>query len=188
MDVEEIQKNQDITSQIYQERISFLMSREKEQVCASYIDITDNRMLAIEADGRRLQEKDSKNVDVYQWLQKYIYPYIAYEEDLEEFKTEFRRKKLQEYFAEEKTYLEFHHSYWNHGQIMLYDIQVNMFQNPDNDHIELCAIWKDETKNYIDTEIRKILYQRDCKALGLIGIGNGSLYFRSHHFKEMRYR
>lgn len=185
MDVEEIQKNQDMTSQIYQERISFLMSREKEQVCASYIDITDNRMLAIEADGRRLQEKDSKNVDVYQWLQKYIYPYIAYEEDLEEFKTEFRRKKLQEYFAEGKTFLEYHHSYRNHGQIMLYDIQINMFQNPDNDHIELCVIWKDDTRNYIDTEIRKILYQRDCKALGLIGIGNGSLYFRSHHFKEM---
>lgn len=185
MDVEELQKRKDAASQIYQERISFLMSREKDQVCASYIDVTDNRMLAIVAEGHRLYEKDSKNVDVYKWLEKYIYPYIAYEEELEEFKTEFRRKKLQSDFKEGKTYLEYHHSYRNHGQIMLYNIQVNMFENPDNGHIELCILWKDDTRNYIDTGIRKILYQRDCKALGLIGLENGSLYFRSHHFKEM---
>lgn len=43
---------------VYQERIHFLMGREKNQICALYIDVTENQMLAIESKQTKITKEN----------------------------------------------------------------------------------------------------------------------------------
>lgn len=72
--------------------------------------------------------------------------------------------------------------YGSDGMKRMYRVEVDTFKNPNNGHIEACAIWKDCTSGYVDEEIRQILYKRDYIALGIIDIEDKEIYFRSHNF------
>lgn len=61
-----------------------------------------------------------------------------------------------------------------------------MFQNPDTGHVEACVIWRDGTQNYMDREIRNILYRKDYQALALINLETGKLYIRSTQIPELQ--
>lgn len=180
-----IRKDYDNIQQMYQERIGFLMKGDKNNICTLYVDVTDNRMLAILSQGHKLLEDDVKDVRVIDWLEQRIYPFIVYEDNLREFKQKFTRANLLCEFEQGNMKMDFIHSYLLDGMVKLYRVRVNMFKNPYNDHVEAYVIWRDQTENYIDNRIREILYQIDYTALALIDIEKRNLYFRSSHFAGM---
>lgn len=175
----------------YQERINFLMSREREMICALYIDVTESRLLNVmardsENDEYSMRENDVKDENIASWLTKNIYSYMAYEEEEEEFRRLFNRGSLIQKHDAGDTYFRFKHCYLNeHGRKRMYDVEVSVFCNPYSGHVEAFAIWKDETRSYLDAEIRKILYQKDYRDLSLIDAGTGNIYFRTHNFTKM---
>lgn len=176
-----------LSEQIYQERINFLMRREKNQVCAVYIDVTKDQMLAVESRTLHRDREEMKEQNVKHWLEKYIYSSLVYEDEKKKFCENFRRAVLLERFEQGKKRMEFHHCYYDRDrQKKMYQIEVNTFQNPNNGHIEACAIWKDETTGYIDEKIRKIMYQKDYVALGIIDIDRDEIYFRSFHSENVK--
>ena len=169
-----------LSEEIYQERINFLMRREQNQVCAVYIDVTENQMLAIESKALRRDRKEIKEQSVKKWLEEYIYPYFVYEDEKIVFCEKFRRCVLLERFEQGKMQMEFRNCYWDGMQEKkMYRVEVNTFQNPNNGHIEACAVWKDETTEYIDEKIRQIMYQKDYVAVGIIDVDRDEIYFRS---------
>ena len=180
-----IRKDYDNIQQMYQERIGFLMKGDKDNICTLYVDVTDNRMLAILSQGHKMLEEDVKNVRVIDWLEQRIYPFIVYENNLKEFKQKFTRNNLLNEFEHGNMKMDFVHSYLLDGMVRLYRVRVNMFKNPYNDHVEAYVIWRDQTGKFIDTQIREILYQVDYTALALIDIDKRTLYFRSCHFSGM---
>ena len=158
------------------------MGREKNQVCALYIDVTDDQMLAIEAKGRKILKDRIVGNNIQEWLEKNIYPYFAYEDERNIFQKKFRRSELLEQFKKGKVYTEYQHCYYDLGGIKkMYQVEINTFKNPDNEHIEAYVIWKDRTGEYVDEEIRQILYKRDYIALGIIDTERNEIYFRTHN-------
>lgn len=172
---------------IYQQRLSFLMDRGKDQVCALYVDVTEDRVLTIWSKTKKLLEEDAQKKRAIDWLEKCIYPYIAKPEDRREFQEEFRRFWLMEHFADGQTQFVYHHTYLDEQRVeKLYKVEVTLFENPYNKHLEAYVIWSDDTNHYIDKRIRRILYQSDYIALGLIDPEKERLYLRTHHFKEIQ--
>lgn len=182
MDTDYIRKDYDNIQQMYQERIGFLMKGDKDNICTLYVDVTDNRMIAILSQGHKLLEEDVRNVRIIDWLEQRIYPFIVYEDNLIEFKQKFTRINLLNEFEHGNTKIDFVHSYLLDEMIRLYRVRVNMFKNPYNGHIEAYVIWRDQTEKYMDTRIREILYQIDYTALALIDMEKKTLFFRSSHF------
>ena len=170
------------SEQTYQARIDFLMSGSPEQTGALYIDVTEDKLITAIWDGT---EKSTTDDRVRSWLDKNIYPAIPDEESLMQFCQSFSRKHLMETFQAGQPQLVVKHRYKKDSLICCYQVNVNMFQNPDNGHIEACAAWEDYTTKYIDGQIQHILYQADYKALGLIQMDEGLIYFRSNQFKEI---
>lgn len=185
MNTDYIRKDYDNIQQKYQERVGFLMKGDRENICTLYVDVTDNRMIAILSQGHKLLEDDVKDMKVIDWLEKRIYPYIVYDENLSEFKRKFTRDNLLREFGQGNTKMDFTHSYLLDGIVKLYKVRVNMFKNPYNNHVEAYVIWRDQTEGYIDTRIREILYQIDYIGLALIDIDKKTLYFRANHFDGM---
>ena len=165
---------------VYMERIHFLMRREQNLVCALYIDVTQDKILATESRQDQSTIKDIQNTTVVEWLENNIYPYLAYTDERALFEKEFRRNTLLRKFDEDKKHMEFHHCYYNADRIKkMYCVEIDTFKNPNNEHIEACALWKDVTDNYVDIQMRKILYKKDNIALGIIDTENNEIYFRS---------
>lgn len=161
---------------------------EKKEVCALYVDVTGDRILALNAEGFEVNEARFATMNVGEWLEMNIYPYIVTEAKEQEFREEFRRKNLLEQFELGNTRFEYQEGYRSFsidGQLEVYHVEVNIFRNVNNGHVEASVIWKNRTIDYIDTEIRKILYQNDYSSLGLIDIEKGVVYFRTHQFGAM---
>lgn len=177
--------NQWNSEKTYQARTDFLMSGGADQVGALYIDVTQNQLLRVLWDGYEKNAVTASEQEVYRWLDANIYPYIPDQESKDEFKREFCREKLICTFQEGKPQLSTKHRFAKGNRICCYRVNVNMFQNPANGHIEACATWEDYTRKYVDTQIQNILYQADYKALGLIELDKQILYMRSNHFEEM---
>ena len=163
-----------------------LITEEKQEICALHIDVTEDYILALNAEDYYVDEEKFAQMNVGKWLNQYIYPYIVTEKKEVEFRDEFRRENLLEQFEQGHTRFEYQNGYRDfNGQLKVYQIEVNTFRNISNGHVEASVIWKNTTTEYIDTEIRKILYQSDYSSLGLIDIKKGTLYFRTHQFKTM---
>ena len=111
MGMDYIRKEDDNLQQIYQERIGFLMKGGKQDICTLYVDVTDNRVLGILAQGHKLLEEDVKNLRIIDWLEKRIYPFIVYEKNLQEFKQKFTRDNLLRQFESGNANMSFTHSY-----------------------------------------------------------------------------
>lgn len=173
---------------VYQERMHFLMRQTSNQVCAVYIDVTENQMLSLTSEGYMLNADQMKDLTVTEWLKKYIYPNIVYKDELDEFRETFRRKELERDFSEGKDHLEYHHCYRYHSSLRFYQVDIMLFKNRNNGHIEALATWKNITQRYVDTEVRKILYQNDYEAVALIDTQKQTIYFRSCHFKGVGLR
>ncbi len=175
----------------YQERINFLMSRDREMICALYIDVTDGRLLNVLAKSDssgdyRIEEDEIRNEDTKVWLRENIYPYMVYDDEREEFCSVFNREALLKNHDAGDTYFRFRHCYKSDmGRKKMYDVEISVFCNPYSGHVESFAIWKDDTRNYIDTEIRKILYQKDYRDLSLIDVDSRLIYYRTHNFTKI---
>ena len=181
------QKKKVDSGRIYRERISFLMSKEQQQVFSIYMDVTDGILLDLVADGNSWDEEELEKTDVFQWLMEKIYPEIVYEESKNEFREIFQKEYLLKAFREGKHYQKCRHAYWSKNKmILVYEMRINMFLNPDTDHIEACVIWRDSTENYMDKEIQRILYRKDYELLGLINIETGKFYIRSCQIRELQ--
>lgn len=177
--------NQWNSEKTYQARTDFLMSGGSDQVGALYIDVTQDQLIRILWDGYERNTIETSEQEVYRWLEANIYPYIPDQESRDEFNREFSRTNLIQTFQEGKPQLRTKHRFQKGNRICCYRVNVNMFQNPANGHIEACATWEDYTRKYVDEQIRDILYQADYKALGLIELDQQILYMRSNHFDEM---
>ena len=164
--------------------MNFLMTQTSNQVCAVYLDVTENRMLTLTSEGYMLNAEQMKDLSVSEWLKKYIYPNIVYKDELDEFRGAFRRVELLRDFEGGIDHLEYHHCYRYHSSLRFYQVDVMMFKNQNIGHVEALATWKDVTRRYIDTEVRKILYQSDYEAVALIDTQKQTIYFRSCHFKR----
>ena len=169
------------SKQTYQGRIDFLMSGGKNSVGTLYIDVTANRIISAIWGG----DDWDGDENVKNWLITNIYPFVEGENGLEALKRDFSRDNLTRLFQRGQTELRLKHRFRKNHRIFCYRIDVNMFQNPENGHIEACASWKDYTLKYVDSEIQKVLYQTDYQALGLIEVEKGMIYIRSNRFKEM---
>ncbi len=185
MNTDYIRKDYDDIQQMYQERVGFLMKGDKNNICTLYIDVTENRMIAVLSQGHKLLEDDVRDMRVIDWLEQRIYPFIVYDENLREFKQKFTRVNLLSEFEQGNTKMDFVHSYLLGSMVKLYKVRVNMFKNPYNNHVEAYVIWRDQTEKFIDARIREILYQIDYIGLALIDIQKGTLYFRASHFDGM---
>ena len=58
------QKKKVDSGRIYRERISFLMSKEQQQVFSIYMDVTDGILLDLVADGNSWDEEELEKTDV----------------------------------------------------------------------------------------------------------------------------
>ena len=66
----------------YQERISFLMGRDREMICALYIDVTNDCLLNVLIKDQndvehRFEPDNVKDKDIRSWLSKNIYSYMG---------------------------------------------------------------------------------------------------------------
>ena len=178
--------NQWNSEKTYQARTDFLMSGGADQVGAIYIDVTQDQLIRILWDGYEKNTIEHSRQEVYHWLETNIYPYIPDQESRDEFNREFSRTNLIQTFQEGRPQLRTRHRFQKGNRVCCYRVNVNMFQNPANGHIEACATWEDYTRKYVDEQIQDILYQADYKALGLIEMDKQILYIRSNHFEEMK--
>lgn len=189
MDKKDTQNNKAVLSeQIYLERINFLMRRGKNQVCAIYVDVTENKMLAIESGKYCKVKEEIKEPTVLEWLKDYVYPCFVYEDEYECFHKRFRRVVLLDEYENGRTQMEFHHCYYDEKkQKKRYRVEINTFCNPNNGHVEACAVWKDDTREYIDENIRKILYKKDYIAVGIIDPKKNEIFFRSYNSEKIKW-
>lgn len=178
----------------YQERISFLMGRDREMICALYIDVTNDSLLNVLIKDQndvehRFEPDNVKDKDIRSWLSKNIYSYMVFQWEKDEFRALFNRETLLRKYDEGDTYFRFSHCYNSQNmknmKNMMYDVEVSVFCNPYSGNIESFVIWKDDTRNYIDTEIRKILYQKDYRDFSLIDVRCRNIYFRTHNFTKI---
>lgn len=93
----------------YQERISFLMSRDREMICALYIDVTNDSLLNVLIKDQndvehRFEPDDVKDKDIRSWLSKNIYSYMVFQWEKDEFKALFNRETLLRKHDEGDTY------------------------------------------------------------------------------------
>ena len=98
---------------LYQERMNFLLTGENDRVCSIYIDVTDNKMLALITRKHKYNDNELNNISVRCWLDKYIYPNFSVGYNLEEFKKGFTRKALLEDFEKGERNIQFYHSYYD---------------------------------------------------------------------------
>lgn len=51
--------------------MNFLLTGEKDRVCSIYIDVTDNKMLALITRKHKYNDNELNNISVRCWLDKY---------------------------------------------------------------------------------------------------------------------
>lgn len=179
----ELDKEREI---LYQERLNFLMTQTGDQERAVYMDVSDDRILAITTEECMLKEDQIEKISISEWMKKHIYRNIVFMDELDEFREIFRKTELLRRYEEGMSKFQFHYYYKKQKKFKFYRIDMKMYQNRKNGHIEGLMIWTDVTQRYIDTEVRRILYQNDFEAVALIDLHKHRIFFRSCNFKSTK--
>ena len=79
---------------LYQERINFLMTQTGNQAGGIYIDVTEDKILAITTEEDMLNEDQIENSSMSAWMKKYIHPNLVFMDELDEFREIFRKTEL----------------------------------------------------------------------------------------------
>lgn len=172
---------------LYQERMNFLMTQTGDQVCAIYMDVTEDRILAITTEEDMLNEDQIEDISLSKWMKKYIHPNIVFIDELDEFRDIFRKAELLRRYEEGILKFQYHYYFKQKKEFGFYRIDMKMHKNRKNSHVEALMIWTDVTQRYIDTEVRRILYQNDFEAVALIDLRKHHIFFRSCNFKEIKF-
>lgn len=172
---------------LYQERINFLMTQTGNQAGGIYIDVTEDKILAITTEEDMLNEDQIENSSMSAWMKKYIHPNLVFMDELDEFREIFRRTELLRRYEEGLLKFQYYYYFKHKKEFKFYRIDIKMHQNRRNSHVEALMIWTDVTQRYIDTEVRRILYKNDFEAVALIDLRKHRIFFRSCNFKETRF-
>ena len=166
--------------QFYNNQIHFLI-QEKNIVYGLCVDLTTDDVIARVDRYSKLSFLENQK-DINDWLKRKIYKYMSYPDEVIEIeKIVNRTNLLDKYVKGHKNFSLRHYFLWN-NEIYHCCLNVYLFDNPINQHIQGYLFWQNDTKNYIDSKITDILYKNDYKALALIDVQHQNAYLRLNNF------
>ena len=166
--------------QFYNNQIHFLI-QEKNIVYGLCVDLTTDEVIARVDRYLKLSFLENQK-DINDWLKRKIYKYISYPDEVIEIEKVINRTNLlDKYVKGHKNFSLRHYFLWN-NEVYHCCLNVHLFDNPINQHIQGYLFWQNDTKNYIDSKITDILYKNDYKALALIDVRHQNAYIRLNNF------
>ena len=166
--------------QFYNNQIHFLI-QEKNIVYGLCVDLTTDEVIARVDRYLKLSFLENQK-DINDWLKRKIYKYISYPDEVIEIEKVINRTNLlDKYIKGHKNFSLRHYFLWN-NEVYHCCLNVHLFDNPINQHIQGYLFWQNDTKNYIDSKITDILYKNDYKALALIDVRHQNAYIRLNNF------
>lgn len=167
-------------SQFYNNQIHFLI-QEKNIVYGLCIDLTADEVIARVDRYLKLSFFENQK-DINDWLKKKIYKYMSYPDEVIEIeKIVNRTNLLDKYIKGHKNFSLRHYFLWN-NEIYHCCLNVYLFDNPINQHIQGYLFWQNDIENYIDSKITDILYKNYYKSLALVDVQHQNVYLRLNNF------
>ncbi len=167
-------------SQFYNNQIHFLI-QEKNIVYGLCIDLTTDEVIARVDRYLKLSFFENQK-DINDWLKKKIYKYMSYPDEVIEIeKIVNRTNLLDKYIKGHKNFSLRHYFLWN-NEIYHCCLNVYLFDNPINQHIQGYLFWQNDIENYIDSKITDILYKNYYKSLALVDVQHQNVYLRLNNF------
>lgn len=167
-------------SQFYNNQIHFLI-QEKNIVYGLCIDLTTDEVIARVDRYLKLSFFENQK-DINDWLKKKIYKYMSYPDEVIEIeKIVNRTNLLNKYIKGHKNFSLRHYFLWN-NEIYHCCLNVYLFDNPINQHIQGYLFWQNDIENYIDSKITDILYKNYYKSLALVDVQHQNVYLRLNNF------
>ena len=88
---------------------------------------------------------------------------------------------MDKYIKGHKNFSLRHYFLWN-NEIYHCCLNVYLFDNPINQHIQGYLFWQNDIENYIDSKITDILYKNYYKSLALVDVQHQNVYIRLNNF------
>lgn len=168
----------------YNNQMHFLI-QEKNISYGLCVDLTTDEVIARIDRYLRLSFIDHKQT-IDSWLKTRIYKYIPYSDELSEIEKIVNRTNLLDKHVKENKYFTIGHYFLFDNEISHCRLNVYLFDNPINQHIQGYLFWQNDTEDYIDSKITNILYKNDYKALALIDVQHQNAYLRLNNFASTK--
>lgn len=124
---------------------------------------------------------DDQKIKYDSWLKTHIYQHIPYIDEVNELQDILQRSHLLKQYQSNQAYQCIQHYFlWNQC-IQHCKLNVHVFKNPINNHIQAYMFWRNDTEEYIDEQIKNVLYKNDYQAIALIDILHQNVYLRLNH-------
>ncbi len=124
---------------------------------------------------------DDQKIKYDSWLKTHIYQHIPYIDEVNELQDILQRSHLLKQYQSNQAYQCIQHYFlWNQC-IQHCKLNVHVFKNPINNHIQAYMFWRNNTEEYIDEQIKNVLYKNDYQAIALIDILHQNVYLRLNH-------
>lgn len=168
----------------YNNQMHFLI-QEKNISYGLCVDLTTDEVIARIDRYLRLSFIDHKQT-INSWLKTRIYKYIPYSDELSEIEKIVNRTNLLDKHVKGHKYFTIGHYFLFDNEISHCRLNVYLFDNPINQHIQGYLFWQNDTEDYIDSKITNILYKNDYKALALIDVQHQNAYLRLNNFASTK--
>lgn len=168
----------------YNNQMHFLI-QEKNISYGLCVDLTTDEVIARIDRYLRLSFIDHKQT-INSWLKTRIYKYIPYSDELSEIEKIVNRTNLLDKHVKGRKYFTLGHYFLFDNEISHCRLNVYLFDNPINQHIQGYLFWQNDTEDYIDSKITNILYKNDYKALALIDVQHQNAYLRLNNFASTK--
>lgn len=168
----------------YNSQMHFLI-QEKNISYGLCVDLTTDEVIARIDRYLRLSFIDHKQT-INSWLKTRIYKYIPYSDELSEIEKIVNRTNLLDKHVKGHKYFTIGHYFLFDNEISHCQLNVYLFDNPINQHIQGYLFWQNDTEDYIDSKITNILYKNDYKALALIDVQHQNAYLRLNNFSSTK--
>ena len=124
---------------------------------------------------------DDQKIKYDSWLKTHIYQHIPYIDEVNELQDILQRSHLLKQYQSNQAYQCIQHYFlWNQC-IQHCKLNVHVFKNPINNHIQAYMFWRNNTEEYMDEQIKNVLYKNDYQAIALIDILHQNVYLRLNH-------
>lgn len=151
-----------------------------------YINVTNNIVWEVKNPEQACWKgQTGKTGGVTEWLQTQIYPYILDAKKEQEFRKTFLQKELIRRFESGQRRLQLGYRFRKEKYISYYTVNIELFQQPDDQTVECCAVWRNETIPYINSVISSVILKDKYRMIAVLDIRENTVFVRKHTFDNM---
>lgn len=153
---------------------------QNQKAFQMHLDVTEDRIL-------QFTQKDKEGMNALMRFQERFIPFISGQKEKERFFKVFEQKRLLEAYQTGDFGSSFQFLMEHQNRKYLYKLDVELFKNDENGHIEALIGGEDSTLEYLDQSISRVLFHEDYKAIGVISLERNTLFFRSNYLNDMSF-